>query len=143
MNEFQLAVLCLCAIFISATPAEKHTSKVPTVTITTTALDITTSNGVTLRYVVRGFEAKTLNGVDHGSCLNTASNPEVSKNGSIQSKGVAGTIEQKGKSAPVGVFYCAAYTKNLKGGTKYFVRPYLKLSDGSVIYGSEKSVTMK
>jgi hypothetical protein len=143
MRKYQLAILCLCAFFISATPVGEHASKAPTVTITTTSLDITSANGVTMHYVIRGFEAKTLSGVDHGSCLNTTSNPEVNKNGSIQSKGVASTIDQKGKPAPAGVFYCAAYTKNLTSGTKYFVRPYVKLSNGSIIYGSEKSVTMK
>ena len=143
MRKYQLVLLCLCAIFISATHIRKSASVAPIVTITTTSLDITAANGVTIKYIVRGFEAKSLSGIDHGSCLNTTANPEVNKNGSVQSKGVAGTVDPKGKPAPVNTFYCAAYTRNLQSGVKYYVRPYIKLNNGTIVYGSEKSVTMK
>lgn len=143
MRKNKLVLICLCAAFVSAVPVKKHTSMAPTVTITTTSLDITSVNGVTMKYVVRGYEAKSLSGVDHGSCLNTMPAPEVGKAGSIKSTGVAGIVDPKGNAAPLGTFYCAAYTRNLKSGVKYYVRPYIKLQDGTIIYGSEKSVTMK
>ena len=137
---FLISAVMLCIIFIAA---DKNSIRKPTVTISTTSLDITSANGVTMKYIVRGYEAKNLNGVEHGSCLNTTTNPVVGKDGSIKSRGVAGTVDSKGAPAPVGTFYCAAYTNNLKSGVKYFVKPYIKLQDGSIIYGSEKTVTMK
>lgn len=143
MRRNQLILICLCAAFVSAVPAKKHTSVAPTVTITTTSLDITSVNGVTMKYIVRGYEAKSLSGVDHGSCLNTTPGPEVAKAGSIRATGVAGTVDPKGNAAPLGTFYCAAYTRNLKSGVKYYVRPYIKLSNGTYLYGAERSATMK
>lgn len=137
---FLISAVMLCIIFIAA---DKNSIRKPTVTISTTSLDITSANGVTMKYIVRGYEAKNLNGVEHGSCLNTTTNPVVGKDGSIKSRGVAGTVDSKGAPAPVGTFYCAAYTNNLKSGVKYFVKPYIKLQNGSIIYGSEKTVTMK
>lgn len=138
---FLISAVMLCIIFIAA--GYKNSIKKPAVTISTTSLDITSANGVTMKYIVRGYEAKNLNGVEHGSCLNTTTNPVVGKDGSVKSRGVAGTVDSKGAPAPVGTFYCAAYTINLKSGVKYFVKPYIKLQDGSIIYGSEKTVTMK
>lgn len=130
-----------CMILIASN--HKPVNPNPTVSINTTSLDITSANGVTMKYIVRGYEAKNLYGVEHGSCLNTTTNPVVGKDGSIKSRGVAGTVDSKGAPAPLGTFYCAAYTNNLKSGVKYFVKPYIKLQDGSIIYGSEKTVTMK
>jgi len=139
---FISAAAC-CLILIGAAHDRSHIPAKPSVTISTTSLEITSANGVTLKYIVRGYEAKNLSGVDHGSSLNTAPSPEPGKAGCIQSKGVAGTVDPKGKVAPAGTFYCAAYTRNLQSGVKYYARPYLKLQDGTVIYGTERSITMK
>jgi hypothetical protein len=138
-----LAVAVLTIVLISATHNKRTPPIATAVTISTTTLDITSGNGVTIKYVIRGYEAKNLNGVDHGSFLNTAPNPEPGKTGSIKSKGVAGTTDSKGNPTAAGTFYCAAYSGNLVRGTKYYVRPYIKLSNGTILYGGEKSVTMK
>lgn len=138
---FFISAAAACTILIASN--HKPVNHKPAVSINTTAFDITSANGVTVKYVVRGYEATSLNGVDHGSCINTTTAPELGKAGSIKSSGVAGTVDSKGNPAPVGTFYCAAYTKNLKSGVKYYARPYIKLKDGTVLYGAERTVTMK
>jgi hypothetical protein len=137
-----LLLIPATALFVILIAASFKTAR-PTVSINTSALDITSANGVTMKYIIRGYEAKNLNGVEHGSCLNTTANPEIGKNGSIKSRGVSGTADPKGGQAPAGTFYCSAYTNNLKSGVKYYVKPYIKLSDGTFLYGTERSVTMK
>lgn len=132
-----------CLLLIAAMSKRSHLPAKPTVAISTTSLEITSSNGVTLKYIVRGYEAKNLIGVDHGSVLNTTPGPETGKAGSIKSKGVANTVDPKGKPAPAGTFFCAAYTRNLQTGVKYYARPYIKLQDGTIIYGAERTITMK
>lgn len=143
MKKVLVLISAAAASMILIASINKPTLHKPTVSINTTAFDITTANGVTMKYVVRGYEAKSLSGVDHGSCINTTPAPELGKAGSMKSTGVAGTVDPKGNPAPLGTFYCAAYTRNLKSGVKYYARPYIKLSDGTIIYGNERSVTMK
>jgi hypothetical protein len=134
--------LVICFGFIAATSNIQGNDS-PVVTIQSNSLEITSAKGVTMKYVIRGYEAKNLTGVDHGSCVSSNANPEVGKAGVIKSKGVAGTTDPKGSPAPLGTFYCAAYTNNLQSGVKYYVRPYIKLSNGTILYGAERSVTMK
>ena len=143
MKKILILISAVAACIILVATNHKPVNLKASVIITTTAFDITTANGVTIKYVVRGYEAKSLSGVDHGSCINTTPTPELGKAGSVKSTGVAGTIDSKGSPAPVGTFYCAAYTRNLKSGVKYYARPYIKLSDGTVLYGAERSNTMK
>jgi hypothetical protein len=138
---FLISAAAACIILIALN--HKPINHRPAVSINTTSFDITTANGVTMKYVVRGYEAKSLRGIDHGSCLNTTPAPELGKAGSIKSSGVSGTVDSKGNAAPVGTFYCAAYTRNMKSGVKYYARPYIKLSDETVLYGAERSITMK
>ena len=145
MKRSITAISAIACLFIFASAFRNEKKLLPatgiSVTVTTTAVDFTSSNGVTVRYVVTGLDKTT--GIQHGGCINVSSNPEINKNGSVLGIGVCGITDGKGRSAPPHTFYCSAYTSNLKSKTTYYAKAYVKLGDGTIIYGNEKSFTMK
>jgi hypothetical protein len=72
--------------------------------------------------------------IEHGVCLNTDGTPAVTSKSSKIFRGA----EDKTVMQTVS---CSAKLSPLKSKVKYYVRAFEKLSDGTVVYGAEKSFT--
>lgn len=99
--------------------------------IIVTTGDVTniTAKGATCSYRVTWVNER----FEHGVCVNKTPNPEVKKNSSLT---FTGTCEKSVAQQRA----CSA-SMLLKSKVMYYVRAFEKLSNGTIVYGNQKSFT--